>query len=190
MSILNIKPYSGGVNGRPDIINWTGTGITTGLLAEIKTPGEATLGKTQLAGYLATFNAMQVGNQSWLPDATWAPSLPVFWLGAVDPNLTNSFGVFLGNTNGVITYTTFSRTAPPPVPIPIPVTVAETATQQLWNWGQQQQSILPGLAAVIYQTIYVGSALGGIYALIRLAAPAIMAYMELGEADTVVLSLA
>ena len=180
---FSIKPYSGGKKLLADIINYTGSNINTGLLAEIKTPGEAALGDTQLQGYVNAYNSAHVANKAWARDSGWDPSVKFFWLGAADPSLAKTFGVIIGNFNGVIVYQTFTPPSPPPVPIPIPDPVIETITREIYSGLEIARD-------VIYETILVGAALGGARALISKAIPAIAAYVELGESTTVVTSLA
>ena len=122
------KPFRGGDVLLADIINVTGLDTTTGMLAEIKTPGEASLGQTQLRGYLEAYNASRPFNKSWIRDSFWNPTMKEFWLGAADPALGNSFGTIIGNYNGVIVYTTYTVRQPPPLPIPLTLIQEATAT--------------------------------------------------------------
>lgn len=192
----DIKPYSGGTKGkRADIINYTGDTIDTGLLAEIKTPGEAKTGDRELQGYLADYNAKRVANNTWLRDSSWDPSLKVFWLGAADPGLSKTFGIITANLNGVIVYTTFSANTPPPEPLPIPLPVAEQVTKQIYvydtnydvntllNPRPQPIPVIP--RELIYQTILAGAALGTAQLLVRMAVPAIAGYLQLGFSTVV-----
>lgn len=163
-------------------------------MAEIKTPGEASLGDAQLQGYVNAYNAAQVTNKAWARDSGWDPSVKYFWLGAADPTLANTFGVITANLNGVIVYQTFDRFSPPPVtvPVPVPLPVVEKITNDIYSYldSFRPNPILAIPREVITQTILAGAALGTAGVLIARAVPAIAAYFELGEATTALTSFA
>ena len=135
-----MKPFSGGgYGGRTDIINVTGLDTTTGLLAEIKTPGEAAVGSLELQGYLGDYNALRTFNKTWIRDSFWNPTVKQFSLGTADPSLANVFGAIIANNNGVIIYTTYTVKQPPPFPVPLQV--IEEVTESIY-------SPFPGFAGI------------------------------------------
>ncbi len=106
------KPYVGGSVLLGDIINVTGLDTTTGMLAEIKTPDEAAEGELKLQQYLTVYNDARPFDKTWIRDYFWGPSVKQFWLGAANPAFANTFGIIIGNANGVITYTTYTADVP------------------------------------------------------------------------------
>ena len=148
--LASVKTYSGGDVLLPDIINMTGLDETTGLLAEIKTPGEAALGETQLQGYLALYNSRNVAGKTWIRDYFWSPTVKQFWLGAVNPALANTFGAIIANDNGVIIYTTYTVKQPPPFPLALKA--VEEVTESIYSRFRQFQFrpifVLPQLPPV------------------------------------------
>jgi|GEM_PF-4948853 len=190
---FSIKPYSGGKKRLADIINYTGNSGSTGLLAEIKTPGEARLGNTQLQEYIDAYNSHPNPpfGKTYYRDSGWNPTVKFFWLGAADPNLANTFGVITANLNGVIVYQTFDRFSPPPIPVPVPLPEVEKIINDIYSYQDSFRSnpILAIPRELITQTILAGVALGTAGVLAAKAAPAIAAYIELGSTTTVVTGL-
>jgi hypothetical protein len=195
---ISIKPYSGGKKLLADIINYTGETVDTGLLAEIKTPGEAKEGDTQLAGYLNQYNALRVNNSTWLRDSFWNPTIKAFWLGVVDPNnpeFKDTFGFIVGNNNGVIVYDTFDRRGPRPQPdpIPVPLEVVEKITDDVYNNNFDTTNPEPVFALpreIVIETVLASAGLGTAILLARAAVPAIAGYLAVGEATTTMVSFA